>query len=381
MSDESFDPWKSLASDLGVDPNTAPPPPPPLPSIVPASHAPSSGPEPKKATSDWSALASDLGIEVPPEPEKPIERKDPVAELLGWPTQTRSPEPKPLEADKFEERQPWDAEDVHGRWGDEGDLPLGESDSQLESRQSRRGDRGSSREDAPRSGRNRRGGRSRGRSEGRSGRGDDSGRRENRDRQFRERGDRRPPDEAYRDEGPAHDEERELIADDEVSPTNFDMTGERGQEPLDIDAPNRKRRSRRGRRRGRGGDRAERGRAGEPSKRKSPTATGRLNEPDSVAFGDEPDDIDEIERLDDGAGEEFAMDDAAEQDVDLHHNADDVPRSGGKGSVRDIMTWKEAIGIMIEANMQERARNPRSGGPGGHGGHGGRGRRGGRRNR
>jgi hypothetical protein len=52
------------------------------------------------------------------------------------------------------------------------------------------------------------------------------------------------------------------------------------------------------------------------------------------------------------------------------------------------MTWKEAIGIIIETNMQERARNPRSGGHGGHGGghggrgggHGGRGRRGGRRN-
>jgi hypothetical protein len=45
--------------------------------------------------------------------------------------------------------------------------------------------------------------------------------------------------------------------------------------------------------------------------------------------------------------------------------------------VRDIMTWKQAVGIIIETNMQERARNPRSGG---HGGHGGRGRRGGRRN-
>src|SRR5262245_16253036 len=108
MSDETFDPWKSLASELGVDPNAAPPPPPP-PAAAPTFFAPSSAPpESKKTPSDWRALASDLGIEVPPEPEAPITRKDPVAELLGWPAQSRAPEPKETKArevDDLEERE------------------------------------------------------------------------------------------------------------------------------------------------------------------------------------------------------------------------------------------------------------------------------------
>jgi hypothetical protein len=31
---------------------------------------------------------------------------------------------------------------------------------------------------------------------------------------------------------------------------------------------------------------------------------------------------------------------------------------GGKGSVRDILTWTEAIGIIIDSNLQTRSRTP-----------------------
>jgi hypothetical protein len=36
---------------------------------------------------------------------------------------------------------------------------------------------------------------------------------------------------------------------------------------------------------------------------------------------------------------------------------------GGKGSVRDIMTWKEAIGLIIDGNMQTRSRTPHTSHP------------------
>src|SRR5690242_1357060 len=119
MSDESFDPWKSLASELGVDPNAAPPPPPaPVPvAPAPTYSRPASAPvEPKKQASDWSALASDLGIEVPAEPAKPAARKekDPVAELLGWPAPPRAAEPAKTpvnDLDDFDDHEPWGRSD------------------------------------------------------------------------------------------------------------------------------------------------------------------------------------------------------------------------------------------------------------------------------
>jgi hypothetical protein len=35
----------------------------------------------------------------------------------------------------------------------------------------------------------------------------------------------------------------------------------------------------------------------------------------------------------------------------------------GKGSVRDILTWKEAIGMIIDSNLQTRSRTPHSSHP------------------
>jgi hypothetical protein len=436
MSDESFDPWKSLASELGVDPNAAPPPPPPAP-VAPtsptSSYTPSAAPEPKKVASDWMALANDLGIEVPPEPEQPIKKKDPVAELLGWPAQARAPEPKKPEAhdaDDFEEREPWDADDVRGRWGKDEDLdkPLAEDEAPpTESRYDRQDDRGGergeerggdrvgNREDGPPRGRRRRGGRGRGRGRDRDDRvqgersqgdrvqGDrvqgersqgersqsersqgersqgERGESRGRGRGYRDRDDRRPRDEAIRSEEPRLDDELDLV-DDDAPAAEFGEGIDREREPAGEDAQDRKRPRRRGRRRGRGRERSERGDRNDPPKRRAPANTGHSDEPDTVAFGEDLEDIDEVERHDELIGEEFAAVGAEGHEIDMHDDEDDGLRGGGRNSVRDIMTWKEAIGIIIETNMQERARNPRSGGHGGHGGHGGRGRRGGRRN-
>jgi hypothetical protein len=49
----------------------------------------------------------------------------------------------------------------------------------------------------------------------------------------------------------------------------------------------------------------------------------------------------------------------------MEHNDDEELSTGGdshgvKNSVRDIMTWKEAIGMIIEGNMEARARSPQS---------------------
>src|SRR3954469_2007834 len=98
MTDEQIDPWKMLASELGVDPAKEPPPP-PVPdepagranvSRPPAASPPP--PSPKKMSSDWMALAGELGIEVPPEPDKRIVGgRDPVADLLGFPAESARP--------------------------------------------------------------------------------------------------------------------------------------------------------------------------------------------------------------------------------------------------------------------------------------------------
>ena len=134
MTDDPLDPWKSLASDLGVDSNAeatqqpAPSTAKPTFQSAPSEHAP-----PKKAPPGWAALASEFGIELPPDkmaddaPPQCAVRKDPVAELLGFPP----PSAKPPEQDdaksrmvredeeEFEARQE-DRDEIDPRW-DRGD--------------------------------------------------------------------------------------------------------------------------------------------------------------------------------------------------------------------------------------------------------------------
>jgi hypothetical protein len=88
-------------------------------------------------------------------------------------------------------------------------------------------------------------------------------------------------------------------------------------------------------------------------------------------------DIDEF--LDD---EPLAPRGSAPEDLDADHDeVDDDDDRSVKSGARDITPWEEAIGIIVAANMEARARSPKgSGGPsrgrGGRGQGGGRGGRG-----
>jgi hypothetical protein len=46
-----------------------------------------------------------------------------------------------------------------------------------------------------------------------------------------------------------------------------------------------------------------------------------------------------------------------------HNDHDSDDERGEKSSVRDIMTWKDAIGMIIEGNLQTRAKSPQSSHP------------------
>src|SRR5262245_11457545 len=96
MTENPPDPWTSLADELGVQAQREAPPAAP-PDQEPSSrasdrpaHSPASQPAapPKKPPADWQALAGALGIEMPPEATAPVARKDPVAELFGFPPST-----------------------------------------------------------------------------------------------------------------------------------------------------------------------------------------------------------------------------------------------------------------------------------------------------
>jgi hypothetical protein len=83
------------------------------------------------------------------------------------------------------------------------------------------------------------------------------------------------------------------------------------------------------------------------------------------------DGIDELPESDEPAHAIAGVVDGANGEDDSHH-ADEMH---AKSSVRDIVTWKEAIGMIIAGNMEARSRNPEQS-RGSHGG--GRGSRGGR---
>ena len=89
-----------------------------------------------------------------------------------------------------------------------------------------------------------------------------------------------------------------------------------------------------------------------------------------------------IERISDGihpALEPIHADADGSDDHDDSGLSDFDDNHSGKTSVRDIMTWKEAIGMIIDGNMQMRAQSPQSSQHHPRGQRGGRGRgRGGR---
>lgn len=399
MTDNPSDPWQSLASELGVQPGTENAPaskPPALPPVE--SHPPrvpprSASPPPpaKKPSADWQALAGALGIEIPAEPTAPPARKDPVAELLGFPP----PLPNSISRDEDQRRSraesksdyydddmgDWDsprsdrdaaADDLTGRKDDENrangqrsgapqrhrEDSAGGDDRNRGRRRGRRGGRGrSSGEGRGGEGRSSEGRSTGGRSEGRS-----DARRENRPGDQRRFAERDAGEEMPRREEVEGDDLRPVEAEGEVQPRG-------GRDELQADELRRKRR-RRGRR-GRGSrDRTDRPKppsdtAGSPS---SYTPSGMREDDVDLGIDFEPL-PDEFSSHDDasGVGVPSKMDVRDNGDLERDDSGldDDGPHDslGGKSSVRDILTWKDAIGMIIEGNMQTRSRSPQNSHP------------------
>lgn len=69
-----------------------------------------------------------------------------------------------------------------------------------------------------------------------------------------------------------------------------------------------------------------------------------------------PGDFSTEEAAIDAAGEPVAA--SASEPLEADDSDESHELRGGKGSVRDILTWKEAIGMIIDSNLQTRSRTP-----------------------
>jgi hypothetical protein len=381
MTEPSGDPWKSLADELGLEPGEASPPPqppktsaPPPPTSIRAAHPEHPSSPPKKTAADWNALAGNLGLE--PASDFETGSRDPVAELFGF-----SPS-MPVEPESRESMRP-DGEMSDDEFGETRERYATDDREESDFRGEAPTRSPEDRSDRPRP-RRRRGGRGRGRD-----RGDDRG---GYDRQPR-------PASIERSDDDRRDVDRPRIEGDVDNDLEPETHGEEPEEPLrerperepggEDRFPKRRRRGRRGRGRSRDRDEIRR----EPAARSagdeqppSPDAS-LMDEPMEIEFV--PIDENGMELVHDHRPESSGDHAHADSDNDLDDDNGLHDEPHGKSSVRDIVTWKEAIGMMIEANIQNHARSPQGGqSPSHHGYHGqrdsrgrgrGRGGRGGRR--
>lgn len=377
MTDQPSDPWKSLAAELGVDASEPAPPPPSSTTPPRSSSGASPPPLPKKSSSDWLALAGELGIDVPPEAGAPPPRRDPVAELLGFPPPAPDAPFGHQEKRKIHDEQEHDEELRHDdhdqprdRWQssevDETDEPDGISNRESRADEDHPRDNRQDISDRGSRGRQRRGGRGRrDRRGGRPERNDRSDSERRSPRRFEDR--ERPPIERQGDsaleELPNEIETGDL--DDIEARQPPDPESGQPEAHFDSDESRQKRRRRRGRR-GRGGSRNRDDSSRETAG--SSTRSGSIRPAaESVEIGDEIEFVEMSEEED----RQEPVDAAAEPGDNGHEDtARAIESNEGKSSVRDIMTWKEAIGMIIEGNLQARARSPQSS----HGSHGSRGR-------
>src|SRR5437868_3769881 len=359
MSDDQLDPWKSLAAELGVDASkepTAPPPSsPPAPS-APRQSAPEYSPPPKKMSSDWMALAGELGIEVPPEPKVIPAKRDPVAELLGFPPPSeRAPygnEERGRDDDSEGREKRFRDDDLpHDRWTSDaqeyGREPESDDIKRLEAVGDTEEPAGQERDvkrRPPQRRRGRRGGRDRG--EPREGRSKTLGHRDSVGRGEARSESSRPRYERDTNEVPPKDAEQSGLKDSE----NLDVGSDERIDRADGDSePQQKRRRRRGRR-GRGGARERlEGRPERPSAHSRPDQIGDTPMPTEI--GTESEEIDFVELP---SHESDSLEPSGVSPASAIHdnNGDDElgapgESHAGKNSVRDIMTWKAAIGMII----------------------------------
>jgi hypothetical protein len=336
MSNEQRDPWQSLASDLGVDPAAMPPPAQSTPPPLPPQRAQSSAP-PKKSQPGWSSLAAECGIEFTEETSASPTQRPPssgghdfVAELLGFPPpQARPAENEQREDEESESREKTYRDDY---WQDQvDDVEAGHSDKQSEDRSAGREEYGA--QSAGRSekrGRGRRGGRGR-------------------------RDDRREPARPV-EENDFFAEELDTIKEAEIS-TEF---SEEGIPPPRSDENERSRESRSRRRRGGRGKGRRDDRSGQSQQRvdhRRPESARPVSPEDDELDVDfegtaSVDDVDDIVMPESpvSAGP-VEIEDTDDDSHEIHH--------GSKSSVRDILTWQQAIGMIIDTNMQTRTQAPR----------------------
>jgi hypothetical protein len=406
--------WNSLAAELGADATPRPSkpvvsPPRPTPKKRPAAPAASATPP-----SNWEDVAAMLGVDVPPRPPKPA----PPPAARPKPPRVVSPVPEESGAGEIPPPvgEPTERQTSHH-----------EGEPHHRSRRGDRHERGARRE-PPRQGRERRGrnerrGRRRGQArhersepdrlaeppaeellsdemvsadfvddlvsaeeedawsgkpaaEVRPSRADEEHRHGRRRR--RRRGGQRGPDEVKKEARatPHEFDEEDLTAEsehieeivdaieaspiaepDDREPLEEAVAAQDMHERDDDKRHGKRRRRRRGRRRG-------------------PEAAGEATERDA---GGEHDDLEQTNRLA-GPHAGDAEPDFSATDEDEHsdgHDEDDVHEDGrDRPSHRAIPSWDEAIGVIVSANMEARAKNPLSSGPRGRGrGQHGRGRR------
>ncbi len=409
MSDDQSDSWRFLADELGVNPEKQSAPPPTPVGNPPAAkhHSPPSSPPPKKSKSDWNALAGELGLEVSPESESES-TQDHVAEILGFPPPSsfspKRDEPQSRDqGDDYHDNEESERSADRDRWRDEDEQqrrsqmyddtkPVYDDAHPADFEEPQppadyRDPPHTGAERNYRSGSRRRGGRGRGRGGDRGG--ESRGRYGNQNRPRDSYGNRPYGQQAY-DRPPQSDnyagEDRPPVPE---GPGGESPGNERSENSRSGDGPNGDDRSRRRRRRG------GRGRGGRDRNQQRPPMN---REPSDRPVDDH--DIPYLDPIDEsllgdehgGAAGEFETVDfsAAESKFGTGHEGFDNAPAGsasrradhdddhddheleslgdeddlhdenniGKASVRDILTWKEAIGMIVDGNMQSRANTP-----------------------
>jgi hypothetical protein len=386
--------WHSLAEKLGaeVKPDAPKPivravtPPPPVverPKAEPAA-------PPPKPRSGWSQIASALGVSLPQRREKPKPAAAPVEDVAPVQQELRQreePAPEPRREEPHREdrpQRPWREESHeapvarapaakmaeshdHDEMEDEpGDETTMTGDSDNASTDETSGE-GGTREPGKKSGRRRR-------RRGRGGRkGERGADRTPQDQSGSPSGEERSPSDELEDRGDLEDrgsddrsfQDSEMQGEDVPGGESIEgdesSSSENAQEARHETADSDERRPKRRRRR-RGGRKSKGGRERLASSEPSSGERGpRAESPD--------DEEDALDPAPSGAdGHELAAEHSAADDHDDSHHDDDLHDMHGdedgdeiKHGHRGIPTWDEAIGVIVAANMESRARNPNAG--------------------
>ena len=367
MSDEGKqDHWAELASLLGAEPRPAEQPvqkqPPSVPPAAkselaepPRASRTVVTPAAKRTTSDWGRLAEVLGIEVPVEelpPAPPAARKVERTEAVEEPMPEEQPDSAPAVVFASVDTEPEAVEVREVLPEDEGEEPAELSNS-VETVDTEEGasEAGTASEDRERPGRRRRKRRRRGRrpDDSTAARPAETGEVELESPETSEE----VPEEV--EEFPAPQESEEFAFSEEVE--GQPASQEEASEEKGSERPRRRRRRRRRRGPSREGETA-----GSVEGPREPAADAGEESVEQEDLAEPEDLVEQDDLLEQDEPSPVAEDETA---GDLSDLDDDVEKASHHG----IPTWDEAVGIVIAANLEARARNP-AGSPRGRGGRG-----------